>query len=209
MSRNGLLGSLGAVALPLLGATLIGAPSAFADGGTGLSSVPVSLPLPVVGTVPTTFPAPPAVAPTVEAAVPVVESDNVPATVAPSTVAAPPTRPVTAAPRPVRHPQAPARISHRRHVAVSDDSQASPASQAARRPVIRDRRVPTPPIPDRTVTGLAGGSAGAAGAGFVLLLLAVAAAVLAVVRPSLGERITSLLREPHPALLALGLERPD
>jgi hypothetical protein len=208
MSGNGLLGSLGAVALPLLGATLVGAPSAFADAGIGLSSVPVSLPLPVVGTVPATFPAPPAVEPTVEAAVPVIESDDVPAAVVSPTVAAPRTKPVTAAPSQVRHPQALARISHRRHAAVSV-SQASPASQAARRPVIRDRRVPTPPIPDRTVTGLSGGSAGAAGAGFVLLLLAVAATVLAVVRPRLGKRTTSLLRVPHPAVLALELERPD
>ena len=51
--------------------------------------------------------------------------------------------------------------------------------------------------------------ASAAGAGFVLLLLAVAAAVLAVVRPRLGERTTSLLCVPHPAVLALELERPD
>jgi hypothetical protein len=39
--------------------------------------------------------------------------------------------------------------------------------------------------------------------------LAVAATVLAVVRPRLGERLTSLLRIPHPAVLALELERPD
>jgi hypothetical protein len=228
MSRNGLLGSLGAVALPLLGATLIGAPSALADGGIGLPSVPASLALPValpsavVGTVSatvaaatsvtdaavsvlppvSTLPAAPPVVPTVTAAVAVVGSDNASAAVAP------PTEPVTAVPRPLRHPQAPVRISHRRHVAVSD-SPASPASQARRLPVTRDRRVPTPPIPDRTVAGWFGGSAGAAGAGFLLLLLAVAAAVLAVVRPRLGERLTSLLRIPHPAVLALELERPD
>lgn len=114
---------------------------------------------------------------------------------------------MTTVTRPVRrHSQALARVSRRRHVAVSV-SPPSPAPQAGRFSVTRDRRVPTPPTPDRTVTGLFPGSAAGAGAGFVLLL-AVAAAVLAVVRPRLGERLTSLVRVPHPAVLALELERP-
>lgn len=220
MSRIGFWRSLGAVGLPLLAAALVAAPSALAEGGISLpvvpapSALPVALPSAVVATVPATVAV---VTSVTDGAVSVVPSASaLPATppaaaVAPTTVAAPRTKPVTTVTRPVtrsvpRHPQAPARISHRRHVAVSV-SAASPARQAGRFSVTRDRRVPTPPTPDRTVTGLFGGSAAGAGAGFVLLL-AVAAAVLAVVRPRLGERLTLLVRVPHPAVLALELERP-
>jgi hypothetical protein len=216
MSRLGFGGSLGAVGLPLLAAALAGAPSALADGGIGLpavaasSALPVALPSAVVATVPATVAV---VTSVTDGAVSVVPSaSTLPAApavkvAAPPTVAATRTEPVTTVTRPVRrHSQAPARVSHRRHVAVSV-SPPSPAPQAGRFSVTRDRRVPTPPTPDRTVTGLFPVSAAGAGAGFVLLL-AVAAAVLAVVRPRLGERLTSLLRVPHPAVLALELERP-
>jgi hypothetical protein len=220
MSRLGFWGSLGAVGMPLLAAALAGAPSALADGGIGLpavaasSALPVALPSAVVATVPATVAV---VTSVTDGAVSVVPSaSTLPSTLpaapavkvaAPPTVAATRTEPVTTVTRPVRrHSQAPARLSHRRHVAVSV-SPPSPAPQAGRFSVTRDRRVPTPPTPDRTVTGLFPGSAAGAGAGFVLLL-AVAAAVLAVVRPRLGERLTSLLRVPHPAVLALELERP-
>jgi hypothetical protein len=231
------------VVLPLLAAALIGAPSAFADGGNGLPALPA--PASVEVSVPVEVPAAPVVDTTVAdvaaAVVPAVTADDpqptVPVPQAPPVPVAvhvapiePPstgadaagtTAAVTAAPAAPR-PAAPAHArvhapSHRlspvpfsptpRLAASPPD--AAPASQLVHPPATRDRRLPAPPAPDRPASGLIGGSAGGAGTGFVLLLLAVAATVLAVVRPRLGGRIASLLRVPHPAVLALELERPD
>jgi hypothetical protein len=236
MSRNGLLGSLGTVGLPLLAAALIGAPDAFADGGIGLPALPapasvaVSVPtevpaVPVVDTTvadvaATVIPAataasqPPAVSatPPVSVVIHVVAfqppSGGTDAGATPGAVAAAPAAPLPATPVRAHVAARSLHLSPAPRPAASPPD-AAPASQLVRPPAMRDRRLPAPPAPDRPATGLIGGSAGGGGTGFVVLLLAVAATVLAVVRPRLGARMTSLLRVPHPAVLALELERPD
>jgi hypothetical protein len=216
LSRFGVCALLVAV----VAAALIGAPSAFADGGVGVPvvSVPAAPTVEtVVAAVATAVPSAPA-SPAPAAALPQVH--QVVQLPAPAPPAASPATPLISAPRPATSATPPAARSQAirlRPVPVPHPKlvrHAPPAPSGATLPAKQPRRAldraagfepQLPAAPERSPgLGAAGGSSGV-----VLLLLAVAAAAFTLARPWLGGRTVPRLGIPRSLALTLDLERPD